>query len=199
MVADAAGAADAAEVADAGEEAMAADAAEAAGVGDAAGVADAAEVPDQAGRRVGLAVPVDLEPVRARLAAGQSALLAALVAGGADPEGFDQDALAATRYALLDKRRARVAHRWPTLAAEPEFTARFLSWAAGRPPAGAHADGLGFGDAYRDELSEDARVELLRARCARRRLAVLADRTANGALLALRAPGLGIVILRTPR
>ncbi|WP_225438714.1 hypothetical protein [Candidatus Frankia nodulisporulans] len=186
--------------ADAGEEAMVADAADAAdAAGDAAEVGDAAEGPDPAGRRVGLAVPVDLAAVRARLAAGQSALLAALVAGGGDPEGFDQEALAATRHALLDKRRARVAHRWPTLAAEPEFNARFLSWAAGRPPAGAHADGLGFGDAYRDELSEDARVELLRARCARRRLAVLADRTANGTLLALRTPGLGTVILRTPR
>ncbi|MCK9921680.1 hypothetical protein MXD61_07215 [Frankia sp. AgPm24] len=163
------------------------------------GADEAAEVPDPAGRRVGLAVPVDLDAVRARLAAGQSALLAALVAGGADPEGFDQEALEATRQALLDKRRAGVARRWPALAAEPEFNARFLSWATGRPPAGAHADGLAFGDAHRDELSEDARVELLRARCARRRLAVLADRTARGALLALRAPGLGVVILRTSR
>ncbi|CAJ62277.1 MULTISPECIES: hypothetical protein [Frankia] len=143
--------------------------------------------------------PVDPDAARARLAVGQSALVAALVAGGADPAGFDPGAMEATRRALVDKRRAGVARRWPTLAAEPEFGVRFQAWAAGRPPAGAYADGVAFGQANRDELSEGARVEVLRARCVRRRLAVLVDRAAGGTLLAVRAPGLGTLILGAPR
>ncbi|WP_261556064.1 DUF692 domain-containing protein [Frankia tisae] len=39
---------------------------------------------------------------------------------------------------------------------------------------------VAFGRAHRDGLSEDARVELLRARCARRCLVVLVDRAAGG-------------------
>ncbi len=150
-----------------------------------------------------------LEAARTRLARGQSALLRALVAGATDPPafdphgfdvlGFDPDALAATRRVLLAKRRDNVARRWPILAADPAFTARFLSWADGRPPAGSWADGLAYGRAHRDTLSEAARVDLLRARCTRRRLAVLVDRAAVGTLIALRAPGLGVVILRAPR
>ncbi|MCL9798023.1 hypothetical protein, partial [Frankia sp. AgKG'84/4] len=110
----------------------------------------------------------DLAGARERLARGQSALVAALVAGQTEPAtfdplgfdllGFDPDALAATRRVLLGKRREGVACRWPILAAEPNFAARFLRWADGRPPAGAWADGLAFGRAHRDALSERARV-----------------------------------------
>ncbi len=166
--------------------------------GSSAPVEPEAVEPDAVGPEAEGTASVDSDAARARLAAGQIALVTALVAGGAEPAGFDPGALEATRRVLVDKRRAGVARRWPTLAAEPEFGARFRSWAAGRPPAGAYADGVAFGQAHRDELSEDARVELLRARCVRRRLAVLVDRAAGGALLAVRAPGLGTVILRAP-
>ncbi|MBL7491644.1 hypothetical protein I6A60_14675 [Frankia sp. AgB1.9] len=133
------------------------------------------------------------------MAAGQAALLAALVAGGPDPAGFDRGALDASRQALLDKRRGDVARRWPALAAEPGFAALFVAWAAGRPPEGSYADGLAFGHARRADLGLDARCELLYARAARRRLVVLADRADGGTLVALRAPVLGTVILRSPR
>jgi len=143
--------------------------------------------------------PADLAGARARLAAGQSALLAALVAGGADPAGFDRDALAATRQALIDKRRSGVARRWPALAMEPGFAAAFAAWAAARPPAGSFDDGLAFGRARPADLSPAARAELLYGRCAARRLAVVLDRAEDGdTLLALRTPVLGTLILRTP-
>ncbi|MCK9894957.1 hypothetical protein [Frankia sp. AgB32] len=173
-------------------------------VGDAVaamGVVDVAvdAAAERAGTGCGVTEQYDLDVVRARLAVGQSALLTALVAGVADPPGFDPTALDATRQVLLAKRRDSVARHWPALAAEPGFAARFLSWAAGRPPAGARADGLAFGRAHRDILSEDTRVELLRARCAQHRLTVLVDRAAGGTLIALRAPALGVVILRAAR
>lgn len=139
-----------------------------------------------------------LADARARLAAGQAALLAALVAAGPDPEGFDHGALDATRRALLDKRRADVARRWPALAAEPDFATLFVAWASGRPPEGSHADGQAFALAHRARLGLDARCELLYARGAQRRLVVLVDRGDGGTLVALRAPVLGTVILRSP-
>ncbi|WP_232425344.1 hypothetical protein [Pseudofrankia inefficax] len=138
----------------------------------------------------------DPSGARERLAAGQAALLAALVDGGPDPAGFDQGALDATRRALLDKRRGDVARRWPALAAEPGFAGSFRAWAAGRPTEGSYADGLAFGLAHGADLSTDARRELLRARAQRRRFAVLVDRGDGRTLVALRAPVLGTVIPR---
>jgi hypothetical protein len=140
--------------------------------------------------------PARPDGARGRLAIGQAALVAALVAGGPDPAGFAPGALDATRRALLDKRRAEVARRWPALAVEPGFAASFGAWADGRPPRGSHADGLAFGLAHRAGLGLDARRELLRARAERRRLAVLVDRVQGHTLVALRAPVLGTVILR---
>jgi len=142
---------------------------------------------------------MDLASARARLGARQAELLTALVAGGTDPAGFERGALAATRHALIDKRRVGVARHWPALAAEPGFAAGFADWAAGRPPAGSHADGLAYGLAHRHDLSTSARVTLLLAQAAGHRFAAILDRNrVNGSLLALRAPALGSVVLRSP-
>ncbi|MEJ8281539.1 hypothetical protein [Pseudonocardia spirodelae] len=77
------------------------------------------------------------------LARRQAALVAALVAGGATPAGFDPQRLAATRRALLRKRAGLVAAAWPLLAAgagpawQELFDARF----AGVAPYGAEREG----------------------------------------------------------
>ena len=139
---------------------------------------------------------------RERLAADQAALVRALVAGGPVPEGFDPDRVRATADALARKRAREVARAWPALAAAlgGDFTARFLAFAAGRPPpaaGGALADGLAFARALarRGRLPGDARVEamLAAARLSTRpfRLAAtLAGPPARLVVLA-RAPGLG--------
>jgi hypothetical protein len=77
------------------------------------------------------------------LADEQAALVAALVAGGAPPPGFDATRLDAARDALLRKRAGEVAAAWPVLAASlgPQWTATFTGWARGRPPGGALRDG----------------------------------------------------------
>jgi hypothetical protein len=77
------------------------------------------------------------------LAARQAALVAALVAGGAAPTGFDPGPLAATRGALLRKRAGEVARHWPLLAAAlgAGWSPTFAGWAAGRPPGGSLRDG----------------------------------------------------------
>jgi hypothetical protein len=135
------------------------------------------------------------DSARSRLAARQAELVDALVAGGPAPTGFDPDRLAATRYALVDKRRAAVAAAWPALAATPDFTARFAAFVASRPPAGIRADGIAFARSVHADLGEDARVELLAAITAHRRFALLVDRHPHGrTLFILRAPGLGLRI-----
>jgi hypothetical protein len=113
---------------------------------------------------------------RERLAAGQAALVRALVGGGPVPGGFDPvpggfdpDRVRATSTALARKRAREVARAWPVLAAElgEEFTGRFLAFATGRPPArgGALADGLAFARALAGQgrLPGNARVEALLA------------------------------------
>ncbi|WP_051571269.1 hypothetical protein [Cryptosporangium arvum] len=82
----------------------------------------------------------------AELAARQAALVAALVAGGTLPPGFDAGRVDAARRALLRKRAGEVAKAWPLLAGSlgAAFTPRFVDWATGRPPAGSRADGLAF-------------------------------------------------------
>ena len=61
------------------------------------------------------------------LAERQAALVAALVAGGPAPAGFDPAALAAAGAALLRKRAGEVARHWPLLAAGlgPQWSATF--------------------------------------------------------------------------
>jgi hypothetical protein len=80
------------------------------------------------------------------LAEDQEDLVAALVAGGPVPPGFDAVLVAAAREALLRKRSGEVAAVWPWLAASlgPQWTVEFGRWAAGRPPNGALRDGLDF-------------------------------------------------------
>ena len=89
----------------------------------------------------------------ARLAVAQAALVAALVAGGPLPDGFDAGRVDAARRALLRKRAGEVARAWPLLAGGlgTAFTPRFVQWAARRPPAGSFADGLAFAQQLRDK------------------------------------------------
>lgn len=87
------------------------------------------------------------EPARARaeLALGQAGLLAALVAGGATPEGFDADRVRAQARALVAKRRESALRAVPELASAlgKRWPAEFTTWALVHPkPAegGTHAD-----------------------------------------------------------
>jgi hypothetical protein len=144
--------------------------------------------------------PAGDRSARARLAVRQAELVAALVAGGPVPAGFDHHRVAATHRALVDKRRAAVARAWPALADTPGFADRFAAFAADRPPAGTWSDGIAFAAAVRAELAEDARVELLLATTACRRFALRVDRHPRGpALVLVRLPGLGPRTLTLPR
>lgn len=77
------------------------------------------------------------------LAARQAELVAALVAGGPVPAGFDPDRLTATRRALLRKRAGEAAAEWPLLAASCGLSwfATFAGHRDGHPPVGALRDG----------------------------------------------------------
>jgi hypothetical protein len=98
------------------------------------------------------------------LAIRQAALVAALVAGGELPAGFDDARVSAARRALLVKRTGEVATMWPLLAASfgPDWSSRFATWAHTRPPKGPLRDGWDFARALADagELPELATVEL---------------------------------------
>ena len=98
------------------------------------------------------------------LARQQADLVAALVADGALPPGFDPDRVRAASTALLRKRAGEVATTWPLLRASlgPQWMARFTEFAAGRPPQGALRDGWDLARALqaRGELSPDAAREL---------------------------------------
>jgi hypothetical protein len=124
------------------------------------------------------------------LADQQAELVAALVAGGPLPAGFDSARVGAAREALLRKRCGEVAAVWPVLAASlgPQWTVVFTSWAGDRPPGGSLRDGW---DLARQLATEgrlpEAAGDELRARQAywrydgtrpprRRRLARLAHR-----------------------
>ncbi|MGK5676637.1 hypothetical protein ACSNOB_27810 [Micromonospora sp. URMC 106] len=86
------------------------------------------------------------------LAARQAELVAALVAGGPLPPGFDPTALTAARAALLRKRAGDVARHWPLLAAGlgADWPATFARWAAGRPTGGSLRDGWDLARDLRD-------------------------------------------------
>jgi hypothetical protein len=146
---------------------------------------------------------------RERLAAGQAALVRALVAGGPVPGGFDPDRVRATSVALAGKRAREVARTWPALAAElgQEFSGRFLAFAATRPPparGGALADGLAFARALaaRGRLPGNARVEALLAAAhlsrSPARLAATLAGPPRRLVIVLRAPGLGDRCLSLP-
>ncbi len=98
------------------------------------------------------------------LAARQAALIAALVAGGELPAGFDGARVSAARRALLVKRAGEVAVVWPLLATSfgAEWPDRFVTWAHARAPLGPLRDGWDFARALADadELPELAVTEL---------------------------------------
>lgn len=87
------------------------------------------------------------------LGARQRALVAALVAGGPIPAGFDEHLVEGAREALRRKRAGEVAHHWPLLVAGfgDGWLPAFACWASGRPQGGLrdgwdlarslHADG----------------------------------------------------------
>jgi hypothetical protein len=99
---------------------------------------------------------------RASLAERQAALVAALVAGEAVPDGFDPALVGAARAALLRKRAGEVAAAWPLLAAAygTEWPAAFGAWAAGRAPGGSLRDGWDFATAAGAALPDLAKDEL---------------------------------------
>lgn len=96
------------------------------------------------------------------LTARQAALVAALVAGGPDPAGFDPVRLDATRRALLRKRAGDAARHWPVLAASfgPRWYPAFAAVHAGRGPQGGLRDGWDVARAHRADLTDDAAREL---------------------------------------
>jgi hypothetical protein len=98
------------------------------------------------------------------LAARQAELVAALVAGGAVPPGFDATRLDATRRALVRKRAGEAAKAWPLLAASrgANWPRAFAAHRAGHEPVGALRDGWDVARALqrRGELSAGAAAEL---------------------------------------
>ncbi|GAA3457026.1 hypothetical protein [Dactylosporangium matsuzakiense] len=96
------------------------------------------------------------------LATAQQALVAALVAGGELPEGFDPAAVLATKTALRRKRAGEVAARWPFLAASygNDWPRLFAAWAESRPPQGSLRDGWDFARSMGTALPPLAREEL---------------------------------------
>jgi hypothetical protein len=87
---------------------------------------------------------------RERLATAQRELLAALVAGGAPPGGFDRERLGIQADSLIAKRRGLVARAAPDLvtALGAEFRPLFAAYAAGRPkpPGGSRGDARAFAE-----------------------------------------------------
>ena len=85
---------------------------------------------------------------RAALARAQSGLLAALVAGGETPPGFDEKRLRIQEFSLISKRRGTVARLRPDLVAllGGDFAGEFEAYARGRPkpPGGSRADARDF-------------------------------------------------------
>lgn len=88
------------------------------------------------------------ETARDRLAQAQTGLLAALVAGGPCPDGFDEERLAVQRRALLAKRAGvvgKVAPELPEILGEKNFRTAYARYAEGRPMAGGYRrDALDF-------------------------------------------------------
>ncbi|MDP9848970.1 hypothetical protein [Streptosporangium lutulentum] len=88
---------------------------------------------------------------RAALARAQTGLLAALVAGGRPPSGFDEERLRIQEFSLIAKRRRTVARLRPDLVAllGDGFAGEFETYARGRPKlsGGSHADARDFAGA----------------------------------------------------
>ncbi|MER6348446.1 DUF692 domain-containing protein [Streptomyces sp. NPDC001595] len=116
---------------------------------------------------VGVAAPETVtaaavpEPVRARLALAQTALLSALVAGTPAPEGFDRVRLGVQARALAGKRAgivAKVAPELPELLGDA-YRREFQAYAHGRPMAGGYRrDALDFAEHLLRSDGLEARV-----------------------------------------
>ncbi len=144
---------------------------------------------------------------RASYEAEQAALLRALISGDAFPEGFEAGKAAAASRSLWRKRMRVVQAAWPALALAlgERFAARFEAYARSvPPPAAGHGftDGLAFARTLaRDELTADARVELLLARAVvvTGRAGAFRDRRGLFAgALSLHDPRRLLVVLRAP-
>jgi hypothetical protein len=101
---------------------------------------------------------------RGELAARQAELVAALVADGPLPAGFDAIRVGAARRALLRKRAGEAARAWPVLAAAlgPAWVPAFVADRAGTGPVGGLRDGWDLARALRGrgELPAAAATEL---------------------------------------
>jgi hypothetical protein len=79
-----------------------------------------------------------------RLAEAQARLVAALVAGGEIPDGFDRERMRAQTVSLIAKRRGIVARIRPdtAIAAGPELASEFAAYARSRggPPPNYRTD-----------------------------------------------------------
>jgi len=119
-------------------------------------------------------------PDRGAYAAGQAALLEALLRGDEFPPGFVAAQAEAAGSALRRKRGRAVAHAWPALALwlGETFDARFDAFdrSAGAAAAGEPLpDGLAFArwlQAAGGVLGDDVRAEILLGRAALRRRGV---------------------------
>jgi hypothetical protein len=91
-------------------------------------------------------------PPRTDLAARQAELVAALVAGGPLPAGFDPVRIEATRRALLRKRAGEAAKAWPVLAAAlgGDWNDVVAAHRAGTEPVGGLRDGWDVARALRE-------------------------------------------------
>jgi hypothetical protein len=134
---------------------------------------------------------------RAQLAAAQAGLVAALVAGGAAPPGFDCRRLEAAAASLAAKRARAAARAWPVLAGAlgARFAVEFAAFAAAVPQprhGGPLADGRAFARwlAEAGTLPDAVRPQLLAVDL---RYAGSAD-----GLRPRRAPCLKVALLRRP-
>jgi hypothetical protein len=98
-----------------------------------------------------------LAAARSVLAARQQELIAALVADGPVPDGFDPARVAAVRLGLARKRLGGVGQHFPALAAavraDPALWRSYVAWHLSHPPrpqAGYFADGAALVD-YLDQ------------------------------------------------
>lgn len=95
----------------------------------------------------GSAPPVSIDAARLRLARAQNGLLAALVAGGPVPPGFDPERIRMQSRALAGKRGEVTAKVAPelTVILGKRFRPSFLSYALAHPhPGRARADAMAF-------------------------------------------------------
>lgn len=94
------------------------------------------------------------EGAREALAGAQAGLLAALVAGGEAPPGFDAERLRIQAASLISKRRGTVARLRPDLVAQlgGDFAREFEEYARGRPKpsGGSRADARDFAGRLRE-------------------------------------------------